>query len=361
MGIFKRNGNYWIDYYDADGRRHRKRIGPQKSLAQLALNDVKVKIAKGEYLGIYEEKKITFKEFAIKTYIPYAKMNFSSRTFERCKGIIEAHLIPYFDCYLYKITPKDIEAYKQKRIEKVRPATVNRELSRFRHMMKCAVDWSYIKTNPSRGVKELREPPGRVRYLDQQEIERLLDACSPDGFPSKLAGVYLRSIVQIALFTGMRRSEILGLTWKDVDLKRGYIALDKTKNNERRTIPVGDTLRQVFESLPRHLHSEKVFPNINGNMVTMAFRRACKRAGIEDFKLHDCRHCYASNLTMGGENLRTVQTLLGHKSTRMTERYSHLSPEHLKRAVQNLEKTLNFISNGHYLGTENKRGISHDG
>jgi integrase len=138
----------------------------------------------------------------------------------------------------------------------------------------------------------------------------------------------------------MRRGEIMSLRWKDIDFKERRIILEKTKNNERRSIPMNDTLSLVLKSLPVHLHAEKVFPDINGNMVTVTFERACKRAGIEDFRLHDLRHTFASHLTMGGVNLRTVQTLLGHKDLRMTMRYSHLSPEHLREAVQNLDKSL---------------------
>lgn len=350
MGVFKRDGNYWIDYYDADGRRHRKMIGPQKTVAQLALKDVKVKIAKGEYLGIYEEKKVLFKEFAQKTYIPFAKTNLSERTFDRCKGIIENQLIPYFDCYVYKISRNDIEKYKQKRAEEVKPATVNREFSRLRHMLKCAVDWGYIKNNPCKGVKEMKEPPGRIRYLSHEEMDNLLKACDVSFLKenphnkgrtfSKMIVAYLKPIVQIAIHSGMRRGEIVNLEWKDIDLKERRIILDKTKNNERRMIPMNDTLYQVLKSLPVHLHSERVFPEINGNMVTVAFERACKRAGIKDFRFHDLRHTFASYLTMGRESIRTVQTLLGHKDLRMTMRYSHLSPEHLREAVQNLERSL---------------------
>jgi integrase len=361
MAVFKRNGEYWIDYYDGEGRRHRKKIGPQKNVAQLALKDVKVKIAKGEYLGIYEEKKIPFKDFAQKVYIPYAKTNLSPSTFNRCNGIIKNQLIPYFDCYVYKISRKAIEDYKQKRAEEVEPATVNREFSRLRHMLKCAVDWGYIKNNPCKGIKELKEPPGRIRYLSHEEMEGLLTACDPESLKqhpsnanrplSKLINVYLKTIVQLAIHTGMRRGEIMGLRWKDIDLKEKRILIEKTKNNERRTIYMNDTVYHVLKSLPHHLHSELVFPDINGNMVTVAFERACKRAKIEDLRFHDLRHTFASYLTMGGVNLRTVQTLLGHKDLRMTMMYSHLSPEHLKEAVTILEKSLNSVSNGHYMGT----------
>lgn len=154
--------------------------------------------------------------------------------------------------------------------------------------------------------------------------------------------IYLKPIVQIAIHSGMRRGEIVNLQWKDIDLKERRIIVENTKNNERRVIPMNDTLYQVFKSLPVHLHSERVFPDINGKMVTVAFERACKRAGIGDFRFHDLRHTFASYLTMGGGNIRTVQTLLGHKDLRMTMRYSHLSPEHLRDAVTTLEKSLAF-------------------
>jgi site-specific recombinase XerD len=80
-----------------------------------------------------------------------------------------------------------------------------------------------------------------------------------------------------------------------------------------------------------------LFPDIKPGTVTAAFRRAVKRAQLSDFHFHDLRHCFASYLTMGGANLRAVQTLLGHKDLRMTMRYSHLSPEHLQGAVKALD------------------------
>ena len=353
---------FWIDFYDQDGRRHRKKIGPQKNIAQLALKDIAVKIARGEYLGIYDQKKVSFKDFVNKNYLPYARANLSPTTLERCGGIIKTHLIPFFDCYLNRISRREVERYKQSRAEEVEPATVNREFSRLRHMLKCAVDWGYLKDNPCKGVREMKEPPGRIRYLYPEEIEKLLRACGPESLTqnpfnkkrqlSNLITTYLRPIAQTALHSGMRRSEILGLQWKDIDLGERRIILEKTKNGERRTIYMNDTLCQVLRSLLLiRPDTEMVFPGINGNMLTVAFRRAVERAGIVNFRFHDLRHCFASHLTMGGVNLRTVQILLGHKDLRMTIRYSHLSPEHLREAVNTLEKSLKQNSNGHSVGT----------
>lgn len=363
MGVFKRNGNYWIDYYDGDGRRHRKKISSQKTVAALALKDIKVKVARGEYLGIYETKKILFKDFAQKNYLPHAKLHLAPTTFERSRGIIESSLIPHFDSYLYKITANDIEKFKEKRAGRVKPSTVNKEFSVLRHIFNCGLMWGYVKKNPCGGIKQFKEGPGRVRFLSPEEINRLLDACDPGSYIedpnnalnplSQLRSVYLRPITEIALNTGMRRSEILGLRWKDIDFKERRITLEKTKNNTRRTVPMNETVCQALKSLPVHLREERVFPGINsGNVVTVAFEKACKRAGIEDFHFHDLRHTFASYLTMDGNNLRTVGELLGHRDPRMTMRYSHLSPEHLKDAVTTLENTLKSISNSHSVGTK---------
>ena len=102
-GSLQKERVLWIDYY-ADGQRHRRKISPRKNVATFALKDVQVKISKGEYLGIYEEKKVFFKDMAEKTYIPYAKANLGPRTFYRCEGIIKTHLIPFFGrSYVFKI------------------------------------------------------------------------------------------------------------------------------------------------------------------------------------------------------------------------------------------------------------------
>jgi integrase len=347
MAVIKRNGQYWIDYYDGDGRRHRKKIGPQKNVAKNALKDVQVKIAKGEYLGIYEERRTPFKVFGEK-YLNMIAPNVSPTSFERFEGIVNNHLIPAFPVYLYKISKKQIQEYIQKRAEEVKPATVNHEMKRLRHMMNKAIEWGYLKENPCKGIKNLKEPPGRIRYITSEELDSLLSACAPSSLSdnpnnkgrtfSKLLCAFLKPIVLIGIHTGLRRGEILSLRWKDIDFKEQRILIETTKNNERRVVPINDTLYGVLKSLPVHLGTDLVFPEISGLQLTVAFRRACKRAGINDFRFHDLRHSFASYLTMGGVNLRTVQTLLGHKDLRMTMRYSHLSPEHLREAVQNLDK-----------------------
>lgn len=369
MGIFQKGEFWFIDYYDEAGRRHRKKIGPQKTLAVMALRECQVRKARGE-MGLHDEKKVLFKEYA-KTYENHIKASLSPTTLARCEGIIKQHLIPEFgQTWLSRVTRKDVEDYMTRRASEVAPATVNREMSRLRHMMSVAVKWRYIKKNPCTGIKELDEPPGRIRYLTPEELESLLATCDVSCFAdnkrnktvSQLVKTYLKQIVLLSCHLGTRRSELINLTWRDVDFKQRRIILEKTKNGDRRIVYMNDTVYGILKLLPVSIEGKgKVFADITPNMVTMAFRRAADRAGLEDVRFHDLRHTFASHLVMNGTDIRTVQTLLGHRDMRMTLRYSHLSPEHLQEAVTGLDKALHQNSNSHYLGTETEKGLTDAG
>lgn len=329
MAIFKKGDNWYIDYY-VKGHRKRKKIGPSKKLALQVEKDVLIKIAKGEYLGIYDDKKVCFDNFG-KQYLDYSKANKAWSTYIKrdCTNI--NHLTSFFkNKYLSEITPQSIEKYKAKRLEKVAPATVNRELACLKHMFTKANDWELIKTNPVRSVKLLKEPPGRLRYLKSEEVGALLDECAP----------HIRSIVITALNTGMRKAEILNLKWADVDLNNRKLAVIKTKSNETRVIPINRTLHQELLDLSNQVKMEYVFCNSDGKPygdIKTGFSGALRRAGIKDFRFHDLRHTFGSHMVMQGVSLRTVQQVLGHKDIRMTMRYSHLSPEYVQEAMERLD------------------------
>jgi integrase len=142
--------------------------------------------------------------------------------------------------------------------------------------------------------------------------------------------------VQIALDTGLRRGELLGLRWENLDVRNRMIRVEKTKNGERRDVPMTDRVFDLFQGIPRRLDTPYVFAGEDGRpqeYVKTAWGSALRRAGIENFTFHDLRHTFASYLVMGGVDIRTVQTLLGHKSIAMTMRYAHLSPAHLREAI----------------------------
>ena len=191
---------------------------------------------------------------------------------------------------------------------------------------------------------------GRLRYLSKKEAENLVSVCEP----------YLGAIVTTALSTGMRKSEILRLKWDNVDLVHGFILLDKTKNGERREIPINRTLLELLNKMRRSFKEVKVerdgkqdtmrelIPYVFSDPASLkpyagvkrVFAEALKKAEIRDFHFHDLRHTFASHAMMSGEiDIATLSKLLGHKSIKMTIRYAHLAPAHLMKAVHVMERS----------------------
>ncbi len=188
-------------------------------------------------------------------------------------------------------------------------------------------------------VKLLPEHYQRLRYLETEEYERLL---------VELPG-HVRPVVVMAANTGMRKEKILSLRWDQVNLAQRVIILTDTKRGDRRGVPLNSTTMELLRELMRErarrgLTSPYVFVNpLTGDRwkdVGRAFESALRRAGIENFRFHDLRHHAASWLTMAGVDLLTVASILGHKDLRMTQRYSHLSPQHKLDAVEALGKTM---------------------
>jgi integrase len=141
----------------------------------------------------------------------------------------------------------------------------------------------------------------------------------------------------------MRRGEILGLKWHDIDYKRGIITLLDTKNGQKREVPMSETVKNTVIQVRKHPESPYVFCNELGqgrHDVRKSFATALKKSGIIGFRFHDLRHTFASQLVMSGIDLNTVRELLGHKDITMTLRYSHLAPRHKQHAVDILSKKL---------------------
>jgi len=197
-----------------------------------------------------------------------------------------------------------------------------------RHMLQLAKDDELIPTNHADGVKLPSPPAGRVRYLQPTELRCVLAACPK----------WLQPIVGLLVFTGMRRSEVLGLRWLDVDTQNGVIRLPQTKNGDGRTVWLNKLASDVLGTLKAGKPTERVFSaDITPENVSLAFLRACRKVGIADFKLHDLRHTAASWLRMKGADLQDVAEVLGHKDLRMTKRYAHLSPAHMGTTVKRLD------------------------
>ncbi len=221
------------------------------------------------------------------------------------------------------------------------PATVVRYLASLSHVFSVAIgDWEWATINPVQGIRKPTEPRGRDRYLLEDEKTRLLSACKASTSPD------LYAVVILALATGMRRGEIMTLEWGDIDMQRQVVTLRQTKNGSRRTVPLCSPALEtmVARRRVRRMDTQLVFPSdkttINGKGavrprdVTKPWETARTKAGLSDFRFHDLRHSAASYMAMSGASTLEIAAVLGHRTLQMTQRYSHLSVEHLRSVVQ---------------------------
>lgn len=152
----------------------------------------------------------------------------------------------------------------------------------------------------------------------------------------------MRPVVVLLQHTALRRGEALKLTWADVDLEHEILIVRKDKRGKVKILPLSGPALEVLKAQPRHC--EQVFPLIDEDYLTQCFHAATVGAGILNFRLHDLRHNFASQLAMRGVDMATLRDLLGHSDTRMTSRYTHLAAQHLKKAVDKLPEVFEQVT-----------------
>lgn len=333
MGLFKR-GKVWWMAIAYQGKQIRKSTGTSdRRLAGAILAKVRVNIIEGRFFDTLEEKERTVDEMMER----YLREHIIKRASQESHGYYSKNLLSFFGQYtLAEVTPKLIVQYKAERYAKgVTPATINRELAAMKAAFNLAIrEWEWCRDNPVSKVSMEKEDNKRDRWLTYEEEEGLIAVSSP----------WLREIIIFALHTGMRMGEILALTWRGVDLFRRTAMIFRSKNGERRTVPVNQTVLELLKgkSKVRPLRTELVFYSsahtaIDSHDLRRAFRAALRKTAIEDFHFHDLRHTFATRLVQSGVDIYKVQRLLGHKSPIMTQRYAHHYPESLRDGVEILD------------------------
>ena len=345
-GVFERpkgSGIWWVRYADQYGRIHREKIGP-RSLAIEVYAKRKAEVKEGIYFPKKRKRHVLLKEIA-EDFLSY------SRSHKRSSKDDERYMQYWSGCFKQReaetITTEDIEKAKQELAQGRTVATVNRYLAALKTAYYLAMKKGKVSRNPVRGVKFDQENNARIRYLDADEERRLMAA-----LPS-----HHKPLVALALNTGLRRGELLGLSWEDVDLRTGSLTVRRSKHGETRYVPLNQIAIQTLLDIKknRKVLAAFVFTTEDGHpfyWLDNAFKKALKRAGIENFRFHDLRHTFASRLAMRGVPLRTIQELLGHKTMTMTLRYAHLSPGHLREAVEGLCGIINEGQTGTSTGTK---------
>lgn len=233
-------------------------------------------------------------------------------------------------------------------------ATINKYLTYMRVVFQYYVEKDVIDINPMSKVKKLTVDNTRKRFLEPKEIKKLLDTCKNVDYELYLC-------VLIALLTGARKSEVLHLTWANVDLEHKMFYFLNTKNGDDRGEPMHEWLytelkKYKNQNKVRRLKNDYLFMTPDGkpkeSLIGKLFPKVVNKCGIEDFRFHDLRHTQASWQAMSGVSQPITQKTLGHKSPAMTNRYSHLRDE-------NLRLTINEVGNvmlKEFLQEENKEG-----
>jgi len=196
------------------------------------------------------------------------------------------------------------------------------------HDLGKAVDWNKLDKNPCDKVQGPTLPPGRKRFLTPEELRAILDHCDE----------WLRGLVLVLVLTGLRRSELLKLRWRDVDLKHETLTLGVTKNGDDRIVDISPLALPVFEAIERKNADDMVFPDVVPGELSRGFKKACKAAGVTDVHLHDCRRTCGSWLRLSGAKLETIADCLGHRDLKMTRIYARVDRGYLKDALSERDR-----------------------
>ena len=338
-GVYQRGKVWWIDY-SYHGKRIREPAGQNKTEAKNMLDVRKADILRGEFRIKKKTEKWTFQEMVDF----YLKEKAEKRSLRRDRTSLK-HLIPEFEKYrIDQISSLDIEEYQTKRKKDRMPATVNRELALLRHMFNMAIKKGYLNWNPLRDVTFDKESPYARRVIySLNDYERLWREAAP----------HLRAILITAIGTGLRKSDILGLKWENVDFDENLIMIIMKKTEEPVIIAMTPEVRQALWAIHeiegkkyQQVETAKDYVFINPKTekpltdIKTAFRAALRRAGLKDrgYRFHDLRRTCASIMRKKDVPLLVIQKQLGHKSQKTTERYLNTDIEDMRKAASALSQ-----------------------
>ncbi|MCC5878249.1 MAG: tyrosine-type recombinase/integrase, partial [Candidatus Sumerlaeia bacterium] len=240
------------------------------------------------------------------------------------------------------VTARDLKRLYDELAERTTVSTANRVLAAASGLLKHAVREGIIRKNPASAVRRRRETGARLRFLDRDEVAAFAGALR------KEPRLYVRAFLELALLTGLRRSELLGLRWRDLDLAVRCVHLAETKAGGSRDVPISSAAAAVLARLPRGADSHYVFrgsrPDRPLSDPSKHCRRIYKAAGITGCTLHTLRHTFASHALAGGVALQEIAALLGHRSQRTTMIYAHIGSGAMRSAAEAVGEALGGIS-----------------
>jgi len=340
MSLYKRKDspNWWDKITHGGGRLQHSTGTSDRKKAQEYHDKLKASLWEREKLGA--KPKYSWNE-AVVRYL-------AETTHKASQPDDKSHL-RWLDEYLSGVKLEDINRdlvdriTRERQSEGVSNATVNCTLEVIRAILrKAANEWDWLTKAPV--IRMLSEPTRRVRWITREEADRLLEALP----------AHLRAMAKFSLETGLRKSNVTGLIWSQVDLMRrcAWIHPDQAKARKAIAVPLSAAaviaLREQMGKHPEAVFTYRGKPVTQVN--TKAWKSALNTAGIPDFRWHDLRHTWASWHVQAGTPLHVLQELGGWESVEMVRRYAHLSSDHLAEYVDRMSGTLKLVKEDETAG-----------
>jgi len=326
---------WWVRVY-LNGRQRWFRCDT-KSQAKALYGRLKADIREGKF---FPEKFASRKDITLRAWINRCLDGSTNRGIQNERRYGRRWSILLGSRVITQITVDDLRRIQAKMRGKMRAtkqdqrqwtdATINRHFGYLRRVFNLAIKDGRLDRNPVSGIKFLPEASS-TRFLNDEELMRLKSVMSPGHW----------QLVAFAIETGLRREEQFLLKWKQVDLENGVLTLPLPKGGRTRYVPLSEGAKTILRALPSILESGWVFPSAttkglpldSRNFMRRVYEPALRKAGIEGACWHTLRHTAASRRIMAGVDLVSVKMFLGHRNIETTMRYSHLSPDHLRQAV----------------------------
>ncbi len=347
----KEKVKYWISYR-VNGKQRRESVGSFEDLNAYSIEDAKkaeakrkVQKAENRLMDVKPDSKMTFRELA-EWYIGLEKVK-TLASFWRIEMKLRQFNEVYGDKIVRNIKLTDLENYQIKRKkEGVSDSTVDQDMAIVKTMIIKAFDNDLVSGDTLKVFKKLKRllkkgADVRDRILSPSEFDALMEN-SPK---------YMQPVIAAGYYAGMRKSEILTLTWDKVDLETRFIHLyaEDTKDSEDRDAPICNELFEILKDIPRAIHDNHVFLR-DGEPIKYfdkALKAACKKAGIVHgrfkkggFVFHDLRHTFNTNMRKAGVPESVIMAITGHATRSMFDRYNTIDHEDMKKGVDQLSEML---------------------
>jgi len=355
--VRKRGNGYFLDFYDDHGERQRISMpkGTTKKVAQDKLDEIRRQLREGTYMA--PSKIPTFKDVA-QEWLEHKKMNLRPTTWSVYEGHTRNHFKEFDHLYINRISTTMVEKFITTRQEQgMNLSTLKKILVSLGQIFSLGVKRGYCIKNPS---TDADRPRSQGAEEDGQDNIQIMTPDQIGTFLENVKAHKYKTLFTLAIFSGARQGELLGLKWSDIDWQNSQIHIQRTFNNgsffmtktkgSNRKIDIGPTTMKALKEwklacplgkLDLVFPTEKGTPMNHNNMVNRYFRPTLKAAGIEQIRFHDMRHTYASLLIEQGENIKYIQTQLGHSTPTVTLNvYAHLMKPTNQAAAIKLENAI---------------------